>query len=241
MESNYNQYNFIESFGRIDDIILESDNSFEELNSIPSRDKLTFNNGFYVNCSALFVDIRDSSELPKKHNRPKLAKLYRAYISEIVALMNSDSNCAEINIIGDGILGIFDTPSKTNINEVFSIAYQISSLVAVLNYKFKKNDIETIKIGIGASWGRALMIKAGFKGSCINDVVWMGDVVNEASQLSNYGNNMWFDKEIMVSSVFYNNLNEYNKALLQWNADRMCYHGNVGSIPMIEWYNQNCL
>jgi class 3 adenylate cyclase len=241
MESNFGNYNFLESFNRIDEVILESDNSFEELDRIPSRDKLTFNNGFYVNCSALYVDIRDSSELPTKHNRPKLAKLYRAYISEIVALLNGNANCAEINIIGDGILGIFDTPFQKDINDVFSDAYQISSLVAVLNYKLKKNDIEQIRIGIGASWGRALMIKAGFKGSRINDIIWMGEVVNEASKLSSYGNKTWSDNEIQVSINFYNNLDEYNKTLLQWNANRKCYHGNIGSKPMIEWYEQNCL
>lgn len=49
----------------------------------------------------------------------------------------------------------------------------------VLNYKLKKAGYDTpIKAGTGASWGRALMIKAGLSGSGINDVVYMGDVVN---------------------------------------------------------------
>lgn len=39
------------------------------------------------------------------------------------------------------------------------------------------------RVGIGLAYGRALMIKAGYKGSTINEVVWMGDVVNEASKL----------------------------------------------------------
>ena len=80
MESNFSTYRYLDSFERIDTIIAESENSFEELNGIPSREKLTFANGFYVFCSALVVDIRESSKLPDKHNRPKLAKLYRSYI-----------------------------------------------------------------------------------------------------------------------------------------------------------------
>mgnify|MGYP000255758841 CR=1 FL=1 len=76
METKHKYYNQENSFSRIDDILDESDSSFPEVNEIPSRDKLTFKNGFYVNCSALFVDIRDSSELPKKHKRPTLAKIY---------------------------------------------------------------------------------------------------------------------------------------------------------------------
>lgn len=86
MQTNFTYYDFEKSITRIDEILDESDKSFEELNSIPSRDKLTYKNGFYVNCTALFVDIRDSSSLPTKHKRPTLAKIYRSYISEVVAI-----------------------------------------------------------------------------------------------------------------------------------------------------------
>ena len=79
------------------------------------------------------------------------------------------------------------------------------------------------------------MIKAGFKGSGINDVVWMGDVLNEASRLCSYGNRGNNDKEIMVSDIIYNNLNEHNKKLLIWNSSRDCYHGNVIITEMDDW------
>lgn len=240
MESQYISYDFIKSFDRIDEILSETENSYEELNEIPSRDKLTFTNGFYVNCSALVVDIRNSSDLPEKNNRPKLAKLYRSYISEAVALINGQQNCAEVNIVGDGICGIFKTPYQNDIDAVFGTAYGISSLIDVLNYKLNKNNIEQIAIGVGASYGRALMIKAGYKGSGINDVVWMGDVVNEAFKLSSCGNETWSDKEIMVSCVFYSNLNDANKKLLEYNPNRKCYHGNVVRTDMNEWFKENC-
>ncbi len=240
MKSNYMAYDYLKSFDRIESIISESDSSFEELKSIPSRDKLTFNNGFYVNCSALFVDIRGSSQLPEKHNRPKLAKLYRAYISEVVAVMNGDAQCAEVNIVGDCVSGIFDTPLKEHIDSVFSTAAKIASLVKAMNCKFRKNGIEQIRVGIGASWGRALMIKAGYNSSTINDVVWMGQVVNEASKLCSYGNRNGQDRQMMVSSNFYGNLNEDNQKLLKWNSARECYHGDVIISNMEEWYQENC-
>ena len=49
MKSNYKIYDFEKSRERIDDILNTADKSFEEVDKIPSRDKLTFNNGFYVN------------------------------------------------------------------------------------------------------------------------------------------------------------------------------------------------
>lgn len=240
MESHYIEYDYLKSFERIDTIIAASDNSFEELKEIPSRDKLTFTNGFYVYCSALFVDIRDSSQLPEKHTRPKLAKLYRVYLSEIVAVMNGNDVCAEVNIVGDCVTGIFKTPYKSDIESVFSTAAKIASLVDVLNCKFKRSDIEQITVGIGMSYGRALMIKAGYKGSGINDIVWMGDVVNEASKLASYGNKTRLDREMMVSTVFYNNLSEHNQGLLKWNSQRDCYHGYVINTRMNKWHEEHC-
>ncbi len=238
MESKHVNYDYENSFKRIDNIIESSENSFEELKEIPSRDKLTFTNGFYVYCSALFVDIRNSSSL--KHNRPKLAKLYRAYTSEVIAVMNGNTYCSEINVVGDGVLGIFNTTTKPAIDTVFSTSAQISALIKVLNCKFKKKDIEEIKIGIGISYGRALMIKVGYKGTEINDVLWMGDVVNEAFKLSNYANRNPFDGETMVSEAIYTNLNEDYQKLLKPNYSYECYEGNIIHSEMNEWYKENC-
>lgn len=238
MESNHKTYSHLDTVERVDSILNESDTSFPEVNDIPSRDKLTYTNGYYVNCTALFVDMRKSSELPQKHKRPTLAKIYRSYISEMVAVMNGSALCREINIVGDCVSGIFNTPKKADIDAVFSVAAHLSSAINVINYKFEKRGIAQITVGVGMEYGRALMIKAGYNGSGINDVVWMGDVVNSASTLSSYGNKTYSDREIMVSSVIYGNLNEHNQGLLTYNSNRGCYHGDV-IIPMIEdWLKQ---
>jgi class 3 adenylate cyclase len=239
MKTNTIIYDYEKSFERIDEILDGSDTSYEELDYIPSRDKLTFTNGFYVQCSALFVDMRESSQLPNKHKRPTLAKIYRSYISEIVAVMNGNLNCKEIEIDGDCISGIYNTPKKVDIDSMFYDAYSITSLIKTLNCKYKKRGISEIKIGIGIDYGRALMIKAGYSGSGLNKIVWMGDVANSASNLCNMANKN-YNKEIMVSNVIYSNLIEHNKNLLYKNNGNDCYHGNVINATMEEWYEKNC-
>ena len=155
--------------------------------------------------------------------------------------MNGNPFCSEINIVGDGIVGIFDSPKKYQLDRVFSSAAKISSLIDVLNCKYDHADIEKITVGIGLSYGRALMIKSGAKGSGINDVVWMGEVVNEATKLSIYGNSTYSDKEMMVSKIVYQNLNEHNQNLLSYNSNRGCYHGYVINTEMNDWYKDNCV
>lgn len=240
MESSFKPYNVEESDERIKEILKTEDKEYEELDEIPPRDKLTYNNGFYVYCTALFVDVRNSSILPDKYKRPTLARIYRSYISEVVALLNGNSDCKEINIHGDSVWGIFNTRSKTDIDDVFSTSASISSVVNLLNCRLKKKGIEPISIGIGLDYGRALMIKAGYKGSGINDVVWMGDVVNKASKLCSYGNRSYNDCETMVSSVFFSNLNEENKKLLNYNYFRQCYHGDIINKHIDNWVKERC-
>ncbi|MDP3314140.1 hypothetical protein [Lutibacter sp.] len=241
MKSNFINYDFEKSRERIDNILKTEDKSFEEVDKIPSRDKLTFNNGFYVNkTSALFVDIRESSKLPSKYQRPVLARIYRSYISEVVAVINGNNWCSEININGDCVWGVFDAQYKPQLDSVFSTAAEVSSVIDTLNCKYKKKGIDPLEIGIGLAFGRVLMIKAGYNGSGLNDVVWMGEVVNESSNLCGYGNKTWNDREVMVSSDFQCNLNDHNKGLLEWNSNRSCYHGNIINTGMNDWIDKNC-
>lgn len=97
-ETSYT-YKIEDSADRMDDILDANDNDYEdEGNSIPSRDKLTYKNGYYVDVTAIFIDIVDSSKLTDGHKRPTLAKMYRCFLSECVAVMNSYEICKEINI-----------------------------------------------------------------------------------------------------------------------------------------------
>lgn len=238
MDASYKAFDQEESNDRIKDILNTSDVSFEEVDSIPSRDKLTFTNGYYVNCSAMFVDIRGSSELPKKHKRPRLARIYRSCISELVAAFRDHSKVSEISIQGDCVWGIYDTPYQSDINELFSTAAVVSSTIDILNWRLSKKGIDELLTGIGLSYGRALMIKAGYRGSGINDVVWMGDVVNDASKLCSRGNKTYSNDEMMVSEVFQSNLNDHNQSLLKWNGSESCYHGNVINTKMNDWLKE---
>ncbi len=239
MQATYSYYDFNKSLERLTETLDSSDALYEDKSSIPSRELLTFNNGFYVKCSALFVDIRKSKDLPSKHKRPVLAKIYKTYISEVVAVMRGNASIFEISIEGDCVWGIFDTPSRTDIDEVFNTVAKISSLVDILNVKYKKKGYSELIVGIGASWGESLFIKAGYKGSGINEVVWVGELVGEAAKLCSYGNRQYNDAEVMVSSVFYSNLKESNQKLLVKSSYLDCYEGNVINLDMNKWVTEN--
>ena len=76
MEADYSVYDYKKSIERIDEVLSSSDANYEDKKGIPKRDSLTFNNGFYVDASALFIDVRGSKKLNGLHTRPTLAKIY---------------------------------------------------------------------------------------------------------------------------------------------------------------------
>ena len=171
--------------------------------------QLTFDNGFYVNCIALFVDIRSSSGLTDEHHRPTVAKVYRAFVSEVLQVIKHYSP-VHTDIIGDCVSGYFAGDCKSEIDNIFNCAARINSVMLLLNAELRKKGIAEIEVGIGLSYGRILLVQAGIHGNNThsdNDIVWIGNAVNEASKLSD-GRNI-----IKMSNVFYDNLNHDNKKL----------------------------
>lgn len=61
MQSDHIPFNIDNSVERINNIIAANNASYQDSDSIPTRDQLSYTNGYYVNCSAIFVDIRKSS------------------------------------------------------------------------------------------------------------------------------------------------------------------------------------
>ena len=239
MESDYSEFDLGESLARIFDILNTADKDYVEQNSIPARSALTFTNGYYIKCSALFVDMRGSKALSEKYNHPTLARIYKSYVSELVAIMRSNQKVSEISIEGDCVWGIFDTPKKLDVDAVFSTAAEAASMVDILNIHYAKRSYPRINIGIGMAYGQVLMIKAGQKSSGVNEVAWMGKLVSEAARLCSYGNRTISDHRTMVSNVFQQNLNKHNQSLLIKNNNRDCYHGTVWDTKMNDWVLTN--
>lgn len=114
-------------------------------------------------------------------------------------------------------------------------------MIQILNYKLTKKGYSTISVGIGCDYGRALMVQAGYSGSGLNDVIWMGDVVNSASNLSGIAGR-GSREPIVISDIIHNNLSDYNKSFfLSFNNGTITgYEGNIVNTVMENWYTENC-
>lgn len=239
MDGNFKLYDHEKSSERIAEILDQPTGQFVETDALPDRDRLTFTNGFYGRCSAIFVDIRDSSSLTQTYKRPTLAKLYRAFISEMVAVLNSDPYVREVNIVGDCVWATYNTPRKRDISDVYTVACRANTLLELLNKHLIERGYDSLSIGIGVDWGRVLMVKAGYNGSGLNDVVYMGDVVNRAAHLAgNAGRAKVPPDPIWVGADFFENLDPGDAKWLKPKYDYELgnvYTGYVVLSEMSEW------
>ena len=96
---------------RIDEI-LDARMPIETSSELPSTDNLTFENAYYSWISALFVDIRNSTELFADGDREQTAKIVRSFTSEIIEILRDDPLRREIGIRGDCVYAIYTTPGK---------------------------------------------------------------------------------------------------------------------------------
>lgn len=184
--------------------ILNNSTKIQE-KEIPSDETdFTYGNGVRSWVGSIFIDIIDSTSLIKNYNELVVAKVLRSFTSEAISILNSHKSVRQIGVRGDCVYGIYSTPNKKDIYDLFDLTCYLNDMIKMLNAIFKYYKYPNIKVGIGLSVGRDLIIKAGKKGTGINDRIWIGDAVVEACKLANKAGRDG-RKTIGISKLAYNN------------------------------------
>lgn len=203
--------------------ILNSPNEVKESNNISeiedsTNGSLNFENGVRGWISSIFIDIVDSSSLFQGKKDKTIAKIIRAFSSEIVDILNDTQLYRQIGIRGDCVFGVFSTPHKKDIDTVFNMAVDINTLRGMLNSLLEKGNFPKIEYGIGLGCSKDLVIKVGKK-RVVNDLVYIGDAVVNASNYSSIANRNQIST-IAMDRCFYSNIldlqKESNKDFESW-------------------------
>lgn len=234
-------YNYRNSKANIVNI-LKSKTLIEEKDKIPADQEFTYENGIRCWTSAIFVDIKSSSELFKTQDE-KLARLLRAFTSELITIFQDFEQYNQIGIRGDCVYAIYSTSQKSDVNEVFHIATKTNTFMKMFNQLVSDNGYGKIGVGIGLGCDEELIIKAGRSGTGINDKIWIGKAIIDASNLSSVANRHGYDK-IAMSSCFYNNI-KVDKSNKDWFTEKYnssyfddtFYQCDVINIAFNDWIN----
>lgn len=236
-------YDYKEGKKRIKEI-LENNTTVNEKDAVPSDENFTFKNSYYSWVTAIFVDIRDSSDLFSNSNKVMVSKIIRSFTSEIIEILRNDANLREIGIRGDCVYGVFSTPYQKDISNTANYASWINSEIKMLNKLLINKGYKTIKVGIGISSAQELIIKAGRENTGINSKVWIGEAVTKASNLSSLGNKNGINP-IVLSSLTYTNIidiwEKENSNARSWFKECYSidygtyYHGDIIQVDFNNW------
>lgn len=216
--------------------ILDNTNHVQEVKKLPVDDEFTYDNGYKSWTGAIFVDLRNSTEIFSEQDDVDVAKMIRGFTSEIIDIIKNDTSkksLKEIGIRGDCVYGIYSCPLKEDLYDIYFRAAYINTYMRMLNKCLEERDLPPVKAGIGLGCSKTLAVKAGRKGTGINNLVWIGNGVADAANLANIANKNGVE-EIAVSSLFYSNIKDIgvkdNSEFKNWwnyNATNDFYHGNV--------------
>ncbi|XMB85461.1 adenylate/guanylate cyclase domain-containing protein [Mycoplasmatota bacterium WC44] len=168
--------------------ILNNNAEIEEVKSIPKDEKeFTYGNGIYSWVTAVFVDIRGSKDIYANEDKRIVAKLIRAFTSEVIQILDDETR-REIGIQGDCVYSIYSSSTKESELNIADKTFYVNTFMKMLNTLLEEKGYSPIKVGIGMSTDKELIIKAGKKGSGINSKVWIGEAVSKAAYYSSLGN-----------------------------------------------------
>lgn len=202
-------YNFVDGNKKIKEI-LNNTTSIKKENVPKDDSQFTYGNGVKSWIGSIFIDIIGSTKLIKENDELIVSKILRSFTSECISVLNQSENVRQIGVRGDCVYGIYSAPYKQDLDELLTIACYLNTLVKMLNKEFTKKGYPNVSVGIGIGAGEDLIIKAGKKGTGINDRIWIGDAVVDACNLANKAGRME-KRTIGMSTVVYNNIIDIEK------------------------------
>lgn len=198
--------------------ILDTKFDVEDVSYVPDieNSKLIYGNkGLQFEGTVLYVDMRGSTSILSKHNRPVVAKIHMSYfhaILKIAEIYNGEVR----SFNGDSVLVFFEGNSKLTLNFAVMAAMKMTYIISSnegINNELQKYS--TVDFGIGIDFGHILCTKIGLAKKPNNkDLIWIGHAVNKSTVISDSRKSPY---HVGISSVVYSNLNDNVKYHTQKN------------------------
>lgn len=142
-----------------------------------------------LSATALFIDIRQSSDITNSFRRQTAAKMLKAYFDGAVRIVRKNGGAVR-SFNGDGMLALFTGDARSN--NATKAAMQVDWFVSkVLRPKFNRlfegnegarGQRLSFSVGCGVDEGDIYAVRVGIRGT--NDVAWVGRCTNTAAKLA---------------------------------------------------------
>lgn len=156
------------------------------LDTVPESEKMGYSEGVYLPSTYLYADMADSSGLVSASPAETVAKVMKAYLAVSTRIIRANKGHIR-SFDGDRVMGIYAGPDRYThaVKSAMQIKWAMKDLVQpAITKQFKsiKESGWQLKHACGIASGKALLIRAGFRGN--DDLVSIGTAPNLAAKLS---------------------------------------------------------
>ena len=229
MKIKYNPYSITDTISRLDSIINEKVPVERCIHNMPVEDERSKIMMSLMHASVMAVNIKKSFQ-----NEDGIFKLKvdRVVKTEICNIMCDYANCIDIVLHNERVIGIYNTPFKTDVDYALDTAAKICTLAPLLNKLFKTLDVECeISLTVGLCYG-----EIGYSQISVSDekvVNWTGKIINDAINYSEVSET----PPVRICPSVFCNLKKAYQDLFQKNEEHSFYQASLVNIKMNEWIN----
>lgn len=197
--------------------ILNNEILVHQVNYVPENNdpKLSIDgDGLEFPATVLCIDMRDSTEILNKQNKPTITKLHKAYLHTTITIAKSlGGEVRSFN--GDSIICFFPGAFKNAVSNAVRAAMQICFMITNSGSGINQllNNYAAINFGIGLDYGNILSTKVGTDST--NDLIWIGNPVNRSVVICGECSSPQY---IGISNIVYINLIDEVKFHKQKNS-----------------------
>ena len=221
----------IATFGSNVKAALQRNAEIKEFQNLGEIEDFSVIDTAYVQVTAVCVYIdRDTVATPS---------IYTTLVENIARVLSEHPRCCFVQSFEGHVLGIIDTPFKSDIDMALDSVGKINALLNLANKVQADNLKPTVKRGIGMSYGQSLLNIALNPESPVYN--WSGGAVKEAVGFAELACN---DTDNRVRSVYasytiYNNLKDSYKELFHKDVLDDKYYSDPVNIAFNKWINEN--
>lgn len=155
-------------------------------------------------------------------------------VSETLAVFRDSKLCKDAVSVGEYILGFFDTPYKTNVDELIETVAKINSVKDLVQNRLENRSLFMPKVCIAVEYGTCLVNNYKSDGE-VPFISWHGESVGNAMKLADKF--MEEDGDIVITPIVRNNLkNDYQN---YFRALKDNYVANIRNIAIRDWVNEH--
>ena len=209
-------------------IIPKNINYIPEDSQVPKGNKVS-----NLNCSIMFVDMRNSTFMTDDNGRKNMVKIYKMF-TRLVVKSVEEKHGQVMQIVGDGMLCLFINKNINNI-KYNSGQLAIDAATSINTYlKESYNPIVDegweIKVGMGVCTGHVYLSQLGKRGEDeVCQVAFPSSMTNYASKFCNNAR----AGEVVFDDSTFDHINKKDRKLVE--TKELTQYGEVNCLRDITW------